>query len=190
MNAQSRVFDPHHGLTHAVVLLPFVLIVIGALALSLASIGAKGAANEVGYPSWLPTLGGLAVSLPLLVLAPLLAWLTWRRTNQPFRIARVYLVLALLFFMAGVSLVLIYTATIADPASYNSDQRDPITGAFKPLFEADSFRDVSVMLGIFIALILLIVPTRFFYWTAFPPAMRAEVEGSDPMGDIIRSTRS
>ena len=190
MSTQSRVFDPHHGLTHAVVVLPFILMVIGALALSLASIAAKGAANEAGYPSWLPTFGGLVVSLPLLVLAPLLAWLTWRRTNQPFRIAKVYLVLALIFFMACVSLNLIYASTIADPASYRSDQRDPITGAFKPLFEVDSFRDLSVMLGAFILLVLLIVPTRFFYWSAFPPAMREAVEGSDPMGDIIRSTQS
>jgi hypothetical protein len=190
MSTQSRVFDPHHGLTHAVVVLPFILIVIAALALSVASVAAKGAANEFGYPSWLPTLGGLVVSLPLTVSAPLLAWLTWRRTNQPFRIARVYLVLALIFFAACLSLTLIYAWTIADPTHYRSDERDPITGAFKPLFDADSFRDLSVMLGAFISVILLIVPTRFLYWSAFPPAMRDEVEGRDPMGEIMRSTHS
>ena len=189
MSPQSRVFDPYHGWTHAVVILPFILIVIAALALSVVSIEAKGAASELGNPLWLPTFGGLIVSLPLIVLATLLAWLTWRRTNRPFRIAKAYFVLALIFFVACLSLTVIYAFTIADPAHYRSDERDPITGAFKPLFNAESFRDFSAMLGAFISLVLLIVPTRFFYWSAFPPAMRDEVEGSDPMGEIMRSTQ-
>ena len=190
MTTQSRVFDPRQGRTRSIVVLPFALITVVAVILSLASLTAWGSADEVGYPSWLPTFGGVVVSLPILALAPLLGWLTWRRTSLPFRLAVGYLVPALVILGACCGLILIYAATIADAASYRSDTPDPITGAFKPLFEADTFRSASILLAVFFTVFLLVLPSRFLYWSAFPPARRDDVEGPDPMGEIMKSPQA
>jgi hypothetical protein len=166
---------------------PFIAIILAALVLVVAAFNAWGAAQDVGYPDSAPTIGGLIFTIPTLVAASFFARQVWLRTFQPYRLKPWRLALGLAAVLGGLALTVAYAFLVGDPESYHG-AIDPVTKEWTPNFTLDWFFILTVTMAIFFPMAGVWFFAKVAYLDAIEPLGRAEVQGPDAIGQLMRES--
>jgi hypothetical protein len=166
---------------------PLLILAAAGAILVIAGILGWGAGNSVGAEPWIPTYAGVVPGLFTVVWTLVLIRRQRQLTSGPFRLRSpsVLIGLGLLSFL--VVAVLLSAFAVGDPERYRVRFADD---------EVEVWDDPSLEPGPFVVILALICcpgPVSWFlygishfYVDAFDP-VSTEVEGRDPMGEIIRT---
>jgi hypothetical protein len=137
----------------AMLLIPPLALVIGALTLLGASLLSWGAASEIGARDWMPPAAGLIVAVGGLLLGGYELREVLKRTQGDFNLFPLQLVAGSLLLVLGAGMQIAIAIEIGDP------------GTYEHLKEPDGSIRTSPTLY-FIGSTLLSLFTLFYIWTA------------------------
>lgn len=181
----NQIISPNATNLRLMLIAPFLLAALLGLALILTSLMAFGAADEFGYPSWAPVVGGLIYALPVSAGAVFFGLGVMRRTARPFRLQWLRLLGGVVCLAGVIALTASYALLVSDPSSYRGEF-DPVTQKYEPLFDIKAFLWLTVLMATTFPNGGLAVAIKVLYLDAIKPAGLAAPAGSDPIGELMR----
>ncbi len=164
---------------------PFMATALAALTLAVSAVAASGAAEEFGYPDWAPTAGGLLFAVPTFCAAAFYARAVWLRTYGPFRLRFLRLAPGTAAVLGGFVLTAAYAVVVGDPDTYRGEF-DRNTGEWNPMYSLESFLGLTLLVATVFPMAGVWFFAKVAYLDAIEPLGLEEVEGPDPMGQMIR----